>query len=53
MSGKGRDFNARVGRSTDADDGIGTFGEDTCNRSGITFLTELELGCVSGLSGRE
>ena len=24
LSGKGRDFNARVGRSTDADDGIGT-----------------------------
>ena len=28
------DFNARVGKSTDVDDVIGIFGEDTCNRSG-------------------
>ena len=40
------DFNARVGKSTDVDDVIGIFGEDTCNRSGnklISFLNELEL----------
>ena len=28
------DFNARVGRSTDVDDVIGMFGEETCNASG-------------------
>ena len=32
------DFNARVGKSTDVDDVIGIFGEDTCNRSGNNFL---------------
>ena len=35
-----------MGRSTDVDDVIGTFGEDTCNRSRnklISFLNELEL----------
>ena len=45
------DFNARVGRSTDVDDVIGTFGEDTCNRSGnklISFLNELELVICNG-----
>ena len=40
------DFNARVGKSTNVDDVIGIFGEDTCNRSGnklIFFLSELKL----------
>ena len=40
------DFNARVGRSTDVDDVIGMFGEETCNASGnkfISFLNEVEL----------
>ena len=37
-------FNARVGKSTDVDDVIGIFGEDTCNRSGnklLSFLIDL------------
>ena len=45
------DFNARVGESTDVDDVIGIFGEDTCNRSGnklISFLNELELVICNG-----
>ena len=45
------DFNARVGKSTDVDDVIGIFGEDTCNRSGnklISFLNELELVICNG-----
>ena len=29
-------FNARVGKSTDIDDVTGIFGEDTCNRNGIS-----------------
>ena len=28
------DFNARVGKSNDADDVIGMFGEDSCNSNG-------------------
>ena len=39
------DFNARVGKSTDVD---GIFGEDTCNRSGLSFLNELELVICNG-----
>ena len=45
------DFNARVSKSTDVDDVIGIFGEDTCNRSGnnlISFLNELELVICNG-----
>ena len=44
-------FNARVGKSTDVDDVIGIFREDTCNRSGnklISFLNELELVICNG-----
>ena len=40
------DFNARVGKSSQVDDVIGMFGEDTCNASGnklISFLNEVEL----------
>ena len=40
------DFNARVGRSTDVDDVVGMFGEETCNASGnklVSFLNEVEL----------
>ena len=33
------DFNARVGRSTDVDDVIGMFGEETCNASGNKFIS--------------
>ena len=43
--------NARVGKSTDVDDVIGIFREDTCNRSGnklISFLNELELVICNG-----
>ena len=33
------EFNARVGKSVDIDDVIGTFGEDTCNGNGnIIFI---------------
>ena len=45
------DFNARVGKSTDVDDVIWIFGEDTCNRSGNklrSFLNELELVICNG-----
>ena len=38
-------------KSTDVDDVIGIFGEDTCNRSGnklISFLNELELVIYNG-----
>ena len=45
------DFNARVGRSTDVDDVIGMFGEETCNASGnrlISFLIEVELVICNG-----
>ena len=45
------DFNARVGRSTDVDDVIGMFGEETCNASGnkfISFLNEVELVVCNG-----
>ena len=44
-------FNARVGRSTDVDDVIGMFGEETCNASGnrlISFLNEVELVICNG-----
>ena len=40
------DFNARVGKSTDVDDVIGIFGEDTCNRRGnklISFLNACNM----------
>ena len=40
-----------MGKSTDVDDVIGIFGEDTCNRSGnklISFLNELELVICNG-----
>ena len=40
------DFNARVGKSSEVDDVIGMFGEETCNASGnklISFLNEVEL----------
>ena len=40
------DFNARVGRSSEVDDVIGMFGEETCNASGnklISFLNEVDL----------
>ena len=48
------DFNARVGKSTDVDDVIGIFGEDTCIRLGHyyiiqdRFLNELELVICNG-----
>ena len=45
------DFNARVGKSTDVDDVIGMFGEETCNASGnrlISFLNEVELVICNG-----
>ena len=45
------DFNVRVGRSTDVDDVIGMFGEETCNASGnrlISFLNEVELVICNG-----
>ena len=45
------DFNARVGKSTDVDDVIGMFGEETCNASGnkfISFLNEVELVVCNG-----
>ena len=49
------DFNARVGRSTDVDDVIGMFGEETCNASGnkfISFLSEVELRGVARICDR-
>ena len=39
------DFNARVGSSSEVDDVIGMFGEETCNASGhklISFLNEVD-----------
>ena len=44
-------FNARVGRSSEVDDVIGMFGEETCNASGnklISFLNEVELIVCNG-----
>ena len=41
-------LNARVGISTDVDDVIGMFGEETCNASGNTFLNEVELVICNG-----
>ena len=43
------DFNARVGRSTDVDDVIGMFGEETCNASGNKFYLVLECGGAGSL----
>ena len=40
------DFNTRVGKSSEVDDVIGMFGEETCNASGnklISCLNEVEL----------
>ena len=45
------DFNARVGKSAELDDGIGMFGEGKCNASGnrlISFLNEVELVVCNG-----
>ena len=45
------DFNARVGRSSEVDDVIGMFGEETCNASGnklISFLNEVKLVVCNG-----
>ena len=45
------DFNARVGRSSEVDDVIGMFGEETCNASGkklISFLNEVDLVVCNG-----
>ena len=45
------DFNARVGRSTEVDDVMGMFGEETCNASGnklISFLNEVEVVVCNG-----
>ena len=45
------DFNARVGRSVELDDVIGTFSEDTCNASGnrlVSFLNEIEMAVCNG-----
>ena len=45
------DFNARVGRSTDVDDVVGMFGEESCNGSGnklVSFLNEVELVICNG-----
>ena len=45
------DFNAEVGKSSEVDDVIGMFGEETCNSSGnklISFLNEVELVVVNG-----
>ena len=45
------DFNARVGKSSQVDDVIGMFGEDTCNASDnklISFLNEVELVVCDG-----
>ena len=44
-------FNARVGKSSQVDDVIGMFGEETCNASGhklIFFLNEVELVVCNG-----
>ena len=45
------DFNARVGKSSEVDDVIGMFGEETCNASGdklISFLNEVDLVVCNG-----
>ena len=45
------DFNARVGNSSEVDDVIGRFGEETCNASGnklFPFLNEVELVVCNG-----
>ena len=45
------DFNARVGRSTQIDDVVGMFGENTCKASGnrlLSFLNEVELMICNG-----
>ena len=45
------DFNARVRRSAQIDDGVGMFGENTCNASGnrlLFFLNEVELMICNG-----
>ena len=45
------DINASVGRSTDVDDVIRMFGEESCNASGnrlISFLNEAELVICNG-----
>ena len=45
------DFNARIGRSSEVDDMIGMFGEETCNASGdklISFLNEVDLVVCNG-----
>ena len=45
------DFNARVGKSSEVDDVIGMFGEETCNASGhklISFLNEVKLVVCNG-----
>ena len=42
-----------MGRSTDVDDVIGMFGEESCNASGnmlISFLNEAELVICNGQS---
>ena len=44
-------YNAGVGKSSQVDDVIGMFGEDTCNASGsklICFLNEVELVVCNG-----
>ena len=38
-----RNFNARVGRSVNVDDVVGTIGKDTCNARWISILNEVEL----------
>ena len=46
------DFNARVGKSSEVDDVIGMFGEETCNASGnklISLLNDVELFVCNGL----
>ena len=44
-------YNARIGKSSEVDDVIGMFRENTCNASGnklITLLNEVELVVCSG-----
>ena len=45
------DFNARVGRSSQIDDMVGMFRENTCNASGnrlLSFLNEVETMICNG-----
>ena len=45
------EFNARAGRSTEVENVIGVFEEETCNASGnklISFLNEVELVVCNG-----